>query len=95
VLVARVQQMIVLQVPVFITGMFLVRVISALGRNEFLLFITLGSVVLNALLDYVLMRVLGVAGIALATSIVYVLATSSAGVIVYVLLRAQRHAPPR
>ncbi len=95
VLVARVQQMIVLQVPVFITGMFLVRVISALGRNEFSLLITFGSVILNALLDYVLMRVLGVAGIALATSIVYVLATSSAGVIVYVLLRAQRHAPPR
>jgi putative peptidoglycan lipid II flippase len=86
-LVARVQRMFVLQVPVFVTSIFFVRVLSALRRNDVLLYIAIGGVLTNAVLDYVLMQWLGVAGIALATSLVYVGAALAGGSVVYSLLR--------
>jgi putative peptidoglycan lipid II flippase len=86
-LVARVQRMFVLQVPVFVSSIFFVRVLSALRRNDVLLYIAIGGVLTNAVLDYVLMQWLGVAGIALATSLVYVAAALAGGSVVYFLLR--------
>jgi len=48
-----------------------VRVVSALKRNGLLMAIAALNTVLNAVLNLVLMRHYGVAGIALSTSIVY------------------------
>jgi putative peptidoglycan lipid II flippase len=89
-LVARVQQFSVLQVPVFVTGIFLVRVISSMGRNGLLLYIAISNVLLNILFDYVFMRWMGVPGIALATSAVYTVALGIAACAVFVLLRREK-----
>jgi putative peptidoglycan lipid II flippase len=86
-LVADVQRMYALQIPLFVAGVFLARVISSLGRNDLLLYISMGSVLLNAILDYILMGIWGVPGIALATSIVYLTSTLCAAVAVSLLLR--------
>jgi putative peptidoglycan lipid II flippase len=69
--VAFVQAMYVLQVPLYTLGILFVKVISAMGRNRIFVWGNLLSVSLNALLDYTLMKRWGAGGIALSTSIVY------------------------
>ena len=71
-MVAQVQRMFLVQVPFLATSILFVRVISAMRLNQFLLVGNVVTVVMNGLLDYVLMRRMGVAGIALATSVVYI-----------------------
>ena len=69
--VSHVQALFVLQVPFFALTILYVRLIAALQSNYISVWgVTLG-VVLNFVLDYALMQILGVAGIALATSLVY------------------------
>jgi putative peptidoglycan lipid II flippase len=70
-IVTSAQSFYLLQVPFFAVGILLVRLISALQRNSILFWGTLISLLLNAVLDYVFMQYMGVAGIALSTSCVY------------------------
>lgn len=70
-LVAYVQALYLLQIPFYFMGTIYVRVISALGRNAILMWGALISVPLNAVMNLVFMEHLGVAGIALSTSVVY------------------------
>ncbi len=72
-LVSRVQAMYVLQVPFHTLGILYVRLISSLQANHILMWGTVISFILNFVLDYVLMQILGVAGIALSTTLVYVI----------------------
>ena len=72
--VAAVQNLYLLQMPFYLVGMLFVRLISALGANYILLWGTAISAVMNVTLDYLLMKWLGVSGIALSTSIVYIAA---------------------
>ena len=69
--VAAVQSLYILQLPFFVTGMLFVRLISALKANHVLMWGTTISFSLNITLDYVFMKWLGVGGIALSTSVVY------------------------
>jgi putative peptidoglycan lipid II flippase len=71
-LVAPVQALYFIQVPFYLMGILLVRVISSLKANHLLLYGSAISLVINLLLNYTLMMVMGVKGIALATSIVYI-----------------------
>jgi putative peptidoglycan lipid II flippase len=87
VLVGRVQSMLVLQIPFYLFGIVLVRLVSALQMNHILLWGTVISVVVNVGLNFLLMTFLGVAGIALSTSIVYVVAC---GYLMYCVDRALR-----
>lgn len=69
--VASVQRLYVLQMPIYLVSLLFVRLISALRANHVLMWGTVINFTLNIALDYALMRWLGVAGIALSTSIVY------------------------
>lgn len=60
-----------LQAPFHVAGILKVRMISALKANHFLIFGNILSLSLNVSLNYVLMQKMGVAGIALSTSIVF------------------------
>ena len=51
--------------------MLAVRLIIAMERNKILMWGTIISVILNVILNYVFMRIIGVAGIALSTSCVF------------------------
>ena len=71
--VAAVNFMFAFQVPFLLTGIVLGRAISAIGQNRILTigaFISLG---VNIVGNYVLMQFLGAAGIALSTSVMYVI----------------------
>lgn len=70
-LVGKVQAMYALQVPFHLVGLLAARFLSALRRNDILLLSALISLPLNAALNYILMLRIGVAGIALSSSVTY------------------------
>jgi len=69
--VASVQSLCALQLPLYILGILFVRLLSALKANHILMWGTLISFTVNIILDLILMKWLGVSGIALSTGIVY------------------------
>lgn len=75
VLVASVQQIYLLSIPPFIVGMVAVRMLSALSMNYVLTLINISNVIVNVVLNFVLMKSFGVAGIALSTAFVYLNST--------------------
>jgi putative peptidoglycan lipid II flippase len=70
--VARVQQYLALEIPFYAAGIPLVRAISALRANHILTIGCAINLVTCVVLNYVFGRWIGVAGIALSTSAVYV-----------------------
>jgi putative peptidoglycan lipid II flippase len=84
--VSLVQAALLLQIPFFLVGTLYVRLISALGRNSILLWGTVISLSVKVGCNLLFIRWLGVTGIALSTSIVYVVAC------VYLTLQARRAA---
>jgi putative peptidoglycan lipid II flippase len=76
--VAEVQALLALQIPFYVLGMIAVRLLSATSGNRILMWISFGNFAVNIVANYVFMRLWGVAGIALATSLVYVIASSVA-----------------
>src|SRR5216683_1704907 len=69
--VGRVQMLLSLQLPFFALGILYVRALSALKHSQVLMWGTIINVVVNAVLNIVLMRIMGLAGIALSTSVMY------------------------
>jgi len=71
--VTTVQRLIAWQLPFAVTGLISARILSALGRNRILMAVGALNIVTNAVGNLVLMRYLGLAGIALATSLTYLI----------------------
>jgi len=69
-LVSRVQQCYFIQVPFYMCGMLFVRFLSSIRRNDVLMYGSAISLALDISLNLVLMRKMGIAGIALSTSLV-------------------------
>ncbi len=93
--VALVQAMYALQIPFYTLGILYVRLASSLRMNHLLTVSTVISIVVNAGLNYVLMQYLDVAGIALSTSIVYVVSCCFLVLMISrVLSQESRRSPP-
>lgn len=71
-LVGTIQSLYLTQVPFVMIGMLFVRLASALQRNRILLVGAMITLPLNVMLNLVLTRYLGVAGIAVSTTLVFV-----------------------
>ena len=71
-LVSQAQAFYVLQIPFYILGILSVRLISSLKANHILMWGACISLPLNILLNYIFMQWIGVAGIALSTTCVYI-----------------------
>ncbi|HEX4604469.1 MAG TPA: lipid II flippase MurJ [Candidatus Angelobacter sp.] len=69
-IVSRVQVFYCLQVPFYVASMLFVRFISSIRRNDLLMFAAAINLVVDIVMNLVLMHWLGIAGIALSTSIV-------------------------
>jgi putative peptidoglycan lipid II flippase len=69
--VSQVQAFYVLQLPFYVAGILVVRLLSALRMNAVLLKVSAVNFVVNIVLNLVFMQWFGVAGIALATAFVY------------------------
>jgi putative peptidoglycan lipid II flippase len=74
-LVAGIQQAYLLQVPSYLIGILAVRLISAMGKNQILTFVAGVNMVLNVVFNWWFMQIWGVYGIALSTSMVYLVST--------------------
>jgi putative peptidoglycan lipid II flippase len=85
--VSRVEAWLALQIPFYVLASMGVRVVSALKRNALLMTFAAVSAVLNVVLNLLLMKRYGVAGIALSTSIVYLVSCTLIFASLYVLLR--------
>jgi putative peptidoglycan lipid II flippase len=70
-LVSSVQICYALQIPFFVWSIIFVRFITAIRRNDVLMYVSAINLCLDIVLNLVLMRVWHVAGIALSTSIMY------------------------
>ena len=82
-LTARVQSMLAWQIPFYICGVILVKFIASMRLNWIQAVTAAINVVVNIGMNYWLMRRMGVAGIALSTSIVHAVSLLSLGVLVY------------
>jgi putative peptidoglycan lipid II flippase len=71
--VSQVQKFYCLQIPFYVVSMLFVRFISSVRRNDLLMYAAALNLVIDIVMNLVLMRWLGVAGIALSTSIVAVI----------------------
>jgi putative peptidoglycan lipid II flippase len=81
--VASIQSLYALQIPGFLVAIVAARYLNALGRDRWILAVSAVNFVLNVVGDWVLLRWIGLPGIALSTSLVY----SVAAVILLVLCR--------
>ena len=71
-----------LQIPFYLTGIMGVRLLNALGKGRSIMMICAVNMIANVTGNWVLMQSMGVAGIALSTSVVYLI---SCGQIFYVV----------
>ena len=85
-LVGNVQAFSLLQIPFSVLLVLAVRMVSSLKVNRLLLHLAVVSLIANALFDLLLMRWLGVAGIALSTSLVH---ATGLAFLVWALFRAK------
>jgi putative peptidoglycan lipid II flippase len=92
-LVGRIQTLYLLQVPMYVLGIMLVRLISSLKANHLLLWGAGINLSLSVALTYMLTKWMGVAGIALATSLMYLASCSYLLCISLRLLKAQSQQP--
>jgi putative peptidoglycan lipid II flippase len=72
-IVAEVQSFYALQIPFYISGILVVRLISTLQANHILMQASFYNLISNVILNYLFMQWLGVSGIALSTTIVYLI----------------------
>jgi putative peptidoglycan lipid II flippase len=70
--------------------MLLVRFLSAMRRNDLLMYAAIVNLVLDIVLNLVLMRRWGIAGIALSTSLVYAASFLFVGICSWWLLSRER-----
>lgn len=71
-LVSRLQNCYALQIPFYTAGIFLVRLISSMGANQVLMWACVCNFIINIILNYAFIKWIGIYGIALSTSFVYI-----------------------
>lgn len=88
--VAHVLRYYLLQIPFYVLGSLVVRLISSLRANSILAWVTVGNLILKIALNYILGRFIGIGGIAFATSIMYCCSLCGVGIAAHRLLLRSR-----
>jgi putative peptidoglycan lipid II flippase len=70
--VAQIQSLYALQIPFYIADIFVVKLLISMRLNYILMWVSVFNLVINISLNYLFMQWIGVGGIALSTSCVYV-----------------------
>ncbi len=71
-LVAQIQSLYSLQIPFYIGNLLLIRIISSIQKNNVLMWASGCNLFINIFLNYLFINFLGIRGIALSTSCVYI-----------------------
>ncbi|MEZ5386104.1 MAG: lipid II flippase MurJ [Prosthecobacter sp.] len=90
--VAEVLRFAAFQIPFYIIGTVAARVAVSLQAARFMLSIAFGALVLNAALNWLFMRYLGVAGIALSTVFVHAISAAATCMVCLVVIRRKEAA---
>ncbi|PCJ95917.1 MAG: virulence factor MviN [Flavobacteriaceae bacterium] len=72
-IVSSIQKIFLIYTPFTICGMVIVSFLTSMNKNAIMAYISLGAVLLNIVLDYILIRYFGILGIAICTTIVVIL----------------------
>jgi len=86
-LVGQIQALYILQIPFYVLGIMIVRLISSLKANHILMWGALINLVLNIFFNILFMRLMGLKGIALSTSCVYMFSLLFLGYFASVIMR--------
>lgn len=70
IIVSKIQQMYLLQIPSYIVGLVMVKFLTAINKNNFMVLTSVISLALNITFNFILIDMMGVYGLALATSLV-------------------------
>jgi len=89
IIVAQIQRFYALQIPFYVANILLVRLISAFQANHILMWGSAINLIVNIGLNYIFMKMLGISGIALSTSCLYVICLSFTSYWCFYLLRRQ------
>jgi putative peptidoglycan lipid II flippase len=81
--VSQVQALFLLQIPFYFLGILMVRLISSLNMNAILMQAAIINLLCKIVFNYLLMQRLGAAGIALSTTLVYVLSFIYCSIMLY------------
>lgn len=73
VIVSRIQQLYLLQIPAYITTIIMVRFLESINKNGFMVLAAVICLVLNVTFNYFLIQHIGVYGLAIATSAVAII----------------------
>jgi putative peptidoglycan lipid II flippase len=91
--VGQVQTMYLLQVPFYLICMLFVRFVTAIRSTHVMVWGNVINLVVCVTLTYVLMKILGVVGIALATSVMYLVSCAFLVAVSFFLLRTHDRKP--
>lgn len=91
--VGEVQAMYLLQVPFYLICMLFVRFVTAIRSTHVMVWGNVINLVVCVVLTYVLMKILGVVGIALATSVMYLVSCGFLAAVSFFLLRIHSSKP--
>lgn len=72
IIVSDIQKIFLIYLPFTVCGMVIVNFLTSINKNTFMAYVSLGALILNIILDYILMQYFGVFGIALCTTIVII-----------------------
>ncbi|WP_417198702.1 murein biosynthesis integral membrane protein MurJ [Bizionia sp.] len=72
-IVSEIQIIYLIGVPFIICGNLFVKFLTSINKNAFMAYVSLGSMLLNIILDFILMNWIGLIGIALCTTIIQIL----------------------
>jgi len=72
-IVSNLQMIFLIYIPFYVCGIVLVKFLISFNKNVFMAYVSLGTVILNIILNTIFIKKIGVYGIALSTTIVYVL----------------------
>ncbi|AFZ32838.1 virulence factor MVIN family protein [Gloeocapsa sp. PCC 7428] len=70
--VAQIQALYAIQIPFYIANIFVVKLITSMRLNHLLMWVSLFNLIFNIVFNYIFMQWIGIQGIALSTSCVYV-----------------------
>ncbi|WCO03102.1 murein biosynthesis integral membrane protein MurJ [Psychroserpens ponticola] len=73
IIVSKIQQLYLLQIPAYIVTIIMVRFLESINKNSYMAFAAVFCLILNIVLNFIFSKTMGVYGLALATSIVAVI----------------------
>ena len=71
--VSSIQKILLVYAPFTVCGMVLVNFLTSINKNSFMAYLAFGSMILNFILDFWLVKEYGLFGIAICTSCIYII----------------------